>query len=174
MKTTRLKLEAYARYMRWSPTPSESIFRRRLVDAGISHAFQKPMGYFIADFVIARKLLIIELDGDSHDNKKKYDRHRDNCLKQSGWTTIRIPNSECKTWPLSRITDVPDATPDQSRSCEARINWVPRHNPGLYAPRGLTPSGEVKPPRYQSPEHRATRLEERRVARQARRSAATA
>lgn len=55
---------------------------------------QKPIHRFIADFYCCKLNLIIEIDGDSHDEKRGYDVLRDKFLKQIGINTIRFTNDE--------------------------------------------------------------------------------
>jgi very-short-patch-repair endonuclease len=51
---------------------------------------QVPIGPFIPDFVCFSKRLIIEVDGDSHDDPEK-DRRRDRWFIAQGWFVLRIP-----------------------------------------------------------------------------------
>ena len=52
------------------------------------------MGKFILDFYCSKLMLAIEVDGDSHDNKKYLDKQRDLYLEQRGIKTIRFKNEE--------------------------------------------------------------------------------
>ena len=57
---------------------------------------QVPIGKYIADFFIAEKKLIIELDGSQHiENQNiKYDEIRTQTFEKLGFTVIRINNNE--------------------------------------------------------------------------------
>lgn len=55
---------------------------------------QKPIHRFIVDFYCVRLSLVIEIDGNSHDNKKQTDDERDKFLKQIGIRTIRFSNDQ--------------------------------------------------------------------------------
>lgn len=55
---------------------------------------QKPIDRFIIDFYCPKLLLAIEIDGESHINKKETDELRDKFLKQIGITTMRFTNEE--------------------------------------------------------------------------------
>ena len=50
------------------------------------------MNRFVLDFYCSKLLLAVEIDGDSHDNKKYYDNERDQMLKNVGIITIRFRN----------------------------------------------------------------------------------
>jgi very-short-patch-repair endonuclease len=52
------------------------------------------MGKFILDFYCSKLMLAIEVDGDSHNNKKYLDKQRDLYLEQRGIKTIRFENDE--------------------------------------------------------------------------------
>ena len=47
---------------------------------------------YIVDFYCPSRKLIIEIDGESHTNKKEYDKKRDNNLSKFGFKTIRFSN----------------------------------------------------------------------------------
>ena len=53
---------------------------------------QKPINRFIIDFYCSKLLLAVEIDGDSHDKKKNYDRGRDEMLESVGIKTVRFRN----------------------------------------------------------------------------------
>lgn len=52
------------------------------------------MNNFIADFYCSELSLVIEIDGNSHDNKQEYDEKRTNTLNELGLTVIRYTNNE--------------------------------------------------------------------------------
>jgi very-short-patch-repair endonuclease len=51
---------------------------------------QKPIGRFIVDFYCSKILLVIEVDGGSHINKKNFDEARDLEMLRRGIKTIRF------------------------------------------------------------------------------------
>ncbi|MBK9730307.1 MAG: DUF559 domain-containing protein [Chitinophagaceae bacterium] len=53
---------------------------------------QRPIENYIVDFFCKELLLIIELDGYSHDYKVKEDERRDSKLRSLGFTILRIPD----------------------------------------------------------------------------------
>ncbi len=55
---------------------------------------QKPVDSFIADFYCSKLMLIIEIDGKIHKNRKKYDESRTYCPEDLGLKVIRYTNEE--------------------------------------------------------------------------------
>lgn len=55
--------------------------------------FQKQIGKYFVDFFITDKRLAIELDGSSHESKKKYDEDRTKELSLMGVRVIRFQNT---------------------------------------------------------------------------------
>jgi len=57
---------------------------------------QKPLGRYIADFYCASRLLVIELDGDSHYDERgqRYDERRTAELAGLGIRVLRLTNLE--------------------------------------------------------------------------------
>lgn len=90
------ELRTLSRNNRKNPTISEKIFWKLLSYKKLNLKFlrQKPMGKFILDFYCSKLLLAIEIDGDSHDNKKYLDKERDLYLERRGIKTIRFKNQE--------------------------------------------------------------------------------
>lgn len=90
------ELRTLSRNNRKNPTESEKIFWKLLSYKKLNLKFlrQKPMGKFILDFYCSKLLLAIEIDGDSHDNKKYLDKERDLYLERRGIKIIRFKNQE--------------------------------------------------------------------------------
>ena len=97
--------------MRRNPTAAEKIFASRLKSAGIQFRHQVGMAFYIADFLIDSKMLVIELDGNSHVGREMYDNRRDDFIRRVGFRIIRIRNSDAETWPLSEINKFDDRSP---------------------------------------------------------------
>ncbi|TAK83634.1 MAG: endonuclease domain-containing protein [Betaproteobacteria bacterium] len=91
------RLKARAQALRRDPTPAE---RKLWYEFLSSHperfTRQKPLGRYIADFYCARRLLVIELDGDSHftERAEKYDSSRTATLAAQGIRILRFTNAE--------------------------------------------------------------------------------
>ena len=69
---------------------------------GVSFKRQRPIDNFIVDFFSTEVKLIIEVDGNSHFHKEKYDRFRQDKLEQLGYSIIRFSEGEV----LNNISDI--------------------------------------------------------------------
>ena len=81
--------------MRRNPTEPEKRLWRHLSNSQLGgHKFrrQSVIGWFIADFLCPQKALIIEVDGDTHDEAK--DRLRDDVLAERGFCVLRVTNAD--------------------------------------------------------------------------------
>jgi very-short-patch-repair endonuclease len=59
---------------------------------------QVVVGRYIADFACRTpKMLIIEVDGDTHAERRSYDERRSEFLEQRGYRVIRFTNSDVMT-----------------------------------------------------------------------------
>jgi very-short-patch-repair endonuclease len=63
---------------------------------------QRPIDHFIVDFFSKELGLIIEIDGNSHDNNPTYDRYRHDKLIALGYTLLRFQEGEV----LNQIDEV--------------------------------------------------------------------
>lgn len=92
---TELKL--FARKLRKEMTPAErkmwSAIRKRSIE-GCLFLRQKPLLSYIADFYCSELLLVIEIDGSSHEMKLEQDLNRTEILKEFGVTVIRYTNEQ--------------------------------------------------------------------------------
>jgi len=93
----RRALKARAQSLRRDPTPAErKLWFEFLRDLPVRFTRQKPLGHYIADFYCASRLLVIEVDGDSHfsDRGAKTDAERTAALETQGIRVIRVTNLE--------------------------------------------------------------------------------
>jgi len=92
------KLVEIARINRKNPTQAENkIWHEILKDKQFEkYKFhrQKPLDNFIADFYCPELMLVIEIDGDSHDKQKEYDTLRSEKLSEYGMGVIRYSNDK--------------------------------------------------------------------------------
>ncbi|HEY0594517.1 endonuclease domain-containing protein [Sphingopyxis sp.] len=91
-------MQARARKMRNNPTEPEKRLWRHLSNGqldGYKFRRQQVIGRFIADFVCASVELIVEVDGDTHEETK--DRARDAALSEHGFRTIHVTNHDVMT-----------------------------------------------------------------------------
>ncbi len=83
--------------LRHNMTKAESVLWRYLQNKnafGYRFRRQKVIGKYIVDFYCPRLALVIEVDGNSHDNKYAYDEQRDKYLKSLGLNILRLNNED--------------------------------------------------------------------------------
>src|SRR5687767_2448409 len=88
-------------------TPAERIFRRRLHQLGIPFTRQTIIGFYIADFVIPTRMLVIELDGPIHALTTVYDARRDGFIRSLGFDVLRIQNAQAEQFDMASIVARP-------------------------------------------------------------------
>ncbi len=89
------KTRKHARELRREMTPAEKRLWHRIRGGrlhGLQVRRQHPIGPYIADFYIPELRLVIEVDGDSHDNRIEKDRARDRYLSGEGCAVVRFQN----------------------------------------------------------------------------------
>lgn len=74
-------------------TASERELERLLSSKNWRRKLQYRLGFYILDFVFPYKMLVVELDGPSHQNSKDYDSYRDAWIEKFGFRVIRFSNS---------------------------------------------------------------------------------
>lgn len=94
---TKKKLKEYARKMRKNPTKSEEIAEKALRKAKIPIRVQVPFKYYILDFIISNRLLVLEIDGGYHKERTEKDKIRDSFCKKMGLKVLRINNEDVDT-----------------------------------------------------------------------------
>jgi very-short-patch-repair endonuclease len=90
---------AFARRLRRSMTDAEVILWSRLRRdqfAGLRFRRQHPIGPYVADFVCAKRKLVIEVDGETHHTPEQllHDLRRREYLETRGWREMRIANRD--------------------------------------------------------------------------------
>ena len=83
-------------------------FLRGSTFAGLRFRRQHPIGRYIADFCCPSKKLIIELDGEYHENIRQEDQDREDFLQKHGFRVLRFTNDhvfDCIEWILQSIAD---------------------------------------------------------------------
>ncbi len=79
--------------MRRKPASTEDLFWDHVRNRKLGgHKFRRQflIEPFIADFVCVGKMLIVELDGPLHADRKDYDSGRDQFLKSKGYEVLRF------------------------------------------------------------------------------------
>ena len=74
------------------------LIRNRQLD-GFKFRRQMPIGPYFADFACPAARLIVELDGNSHDDRQDRDANREVGLNEIGWTTLRLRNVDVRDHP---------------------------------------------------------------------------
>jgi len=94
------KLKPLARKLRNNSTMSEILLWEELKGRkmkGYQFLRQKPIGEYIVDFFCSQLKLVIEIDGDSHnEGNYKYDLKRQKWLESIGLTILRFDDIDVK------------------------------------------------------------------------------
>ena len=62
---------------------------------GFKFRRQHPILGHIADFACGRAKVVVEIDGDSHDEaRRSSDKRKDDVLAEHGWKVVRLTNSD--------------------------------------------------------------------------------
>ena len=85
---------------------------------GLHWRRQHPIGNYYADFACQTAMLVVELDGRSHDDTQDADANRDAALNGLGWTTLRIPNRDLMRDPESVWQTILDQMVSRANSAE--------------------------------------------------------
>lgn len=91
------KLKDRAKALRKAGNLSEVLFWQHVHKRkfkGYDFDRQKIIGNYIVDFYCVNCQVVIEIDGDSHDDKEEYDAARDDYLTSLGLTVIHITAKE--------------------------------------------------------------------------------
>lgn len=123
------KLKKYAKELRNNPTDAERLlwkFLKKKQMLGYDFHRQKPIENYIVDFFCKDLLLVIEIDGSSHDEfKYDYDQKRQREIERLGILFLRFSEYEVKT-NLQNVLD----------TIENFINEYGRHTPQSPLKRG--------------------------------------
>ena len=91
-----------ARELRRSQTIYETLLwnliRNRQLE-GFKFRRQMPIGAYFADFACPAARLVVELDGNSHDDRQDHDANRDMTLGEFGLTTLRVSTTQLRDNP---------------------------------------------------------------------------
>lgn len=95
------KMFQFAKTLRQNSTEAEKLLWQKLRNNQVENLKfrrQHPLDKYIADFYCHEKKLVIELDGDIHDDKEKQkdDFNRTYALQEFGITVLRFKNEEVK------------------------------------------------------------------------------
>jgi very-short-patch-repair endonuclease len=95
IRGTTPEIERAARHLRHRLTPAEvklwQALRNRQL-GGLRWRCQHPVGRFIVDFYCPAHRLVVEVDGEIHQQQQDYDCARTEHLQEYGYTVIRFSN----------------------------------------------------------------------------------
>jgi very-short-patch-repair endonuclease len=113
-------LKAEARQMRRSPTATEAMMWAKLRGSALGARFRRhhAIDRFIVDFVCLPAMLIVELDGSSHDGLELRDQERDQHLMGLGYRVLRFQNAEVEGDVLSVVARIRQAIETQAEPTE--------------------------------------------------------
>jgi very-short-patch-repair endonuclease len=102
------KLKELARQLRKNSTLAEVLLWQKIKQRGYGVQFhrQVPLLEYIVDFYCHELLLVIEVDGDSHDFKDEYDAKRQKELEVLGITFLKFSDIDVKQSIFSVLTIV--------------------------------------------------------------------
>ena len=98
-KEPRISREAaaFARQLRKTMTPAEwKLWTFLSANRCCNYKFRRqvPIGRCIGDFVCFSVRLVIEIDGESHDQTEAYDRERTRWFESQGYEVLRFQNHD--------------------------------------------------------------------------------
>ena len=94
------RLTDNARSMRKQPTEPEQqlwLALRAKRFESVKFRRQKVIGPYIVDFAAREPMLLIEIDGDTHADRERYDADRTRYLEAQGYRVVRFANSDVMT-----------------------------------------------------------------------------
>ena len=95
IRGTTPEIEKAARRLRKNLTTAEAVLWEKLRNKqldGLRFRCQHPVGSFILDFYCPSRKLVIEIDGDIHQERTEYDSARTSKLEEYGYRVIRFSN----------------------------------------------------------------------------------
>lgn len=87
----------------------EKLFRHLLIDNSIKYRRQIVIGYYIVDFLLIDRNLIVEIYEKSHDSQVQYDFKRELYLRELGFNFIAIKEEEDFMEAISKIKNIPSS-----------------------------------------------------------------
>jgi very-short-patch-repair endonuclease len=123
-----------AKELRNRATPPEKrlwLYLRNRQLAGHKFSRQMPVGPYFCDFLCRESKLVVEIDGQGHDQTLVHDTRRTAFLRQTGYQVIRFTNVQIMNELEGVLKAIETAladrpTPDPSRKREGRIDAVVR------------------------------------------------
>jgi len=85
-----------ARELRREATPAERLLWRYLARGQVGAKFsrQMPIGPYFADFLCRELMLVVEIDGFSHEMRQAADAVRTRAIEAAGYRVVRYTNAD--------------------------------------------------------------------------------
>jgi BirA family biotin operon repressor/biotin-[acetyl-CoA-carboxylase] ligase len=85
-----------ARALRREAPPAERLLWRYLAHRQLGAKFsrQMPIGPYFADFLCRELMLVVEIDGFSHDMQQEADASRSRTIEAAGYRVLRFTNAD--------------------------------------------------------------------------------
>ena len=99
----------FARALRSRPPRAEKALWRALKRRqvlGFQFRRQYPIDRFFADFACPSARLVVELDGESHNDRTDYDAERTMILESLGWHVLRFTNRAVREQLTAVVEDI--------------------------------------------------------------------
>lgn len=116
-------------------TPAETSLEPAIAALGERYRSQHPFlkHKHFADFALLDRKLIIEVDGDSHNDphQKKKDLEHTLALKSDGWEVVRVTNEQALADPAGTVKAALSATPQTEPELQASLERLLRDYPKL-------------------------------------------
>ncbi len=97
IRGTTPEIEESAKQLRKNLTPAEiklwEALRNRQL-SGLKFRCQHPVGRFIVDFYCPSKKLVVEVDGEIHQQQHEYDQARTEVFESYGYKVLRFTNQQ--------------------------------------------------------------------------------
>ena len=124
------KLKEFARYLRKNSTLAEILLWNKIKGRALGVEFKRqvPIDEFIVDFFCHELMLIIEVDGQSHDFKYEYDQQRQKKLENLGFTIIRFGDPQV-TKDMFNVLSARELTIGKLRSEKPGVVVIERTSP---------------------------------------------
>ena len=93
-------LKQRAKELRKAGHLSEALFWNAVKNKqfnGLDFDRQRVIGNYIVDFYCHELVLVVEIDGSSHDDKQAYDQVRDEYLQALGMNVLHVQDTDIKT-----------------------------------------------------------------------------
>ena len=123
----RQRDEEKRRRLRHDAVPAEVLFWQQVRNrqlGGFKFRRQHGIAHYVADFCCPECLLIVELDGASHDGEDAvaYDLNRQHYLESLGFQVVRFTNAQV-------YRQMPQVLENLLQLCEARRAFTPHPRP---------------------------------------------